>query len=168
MRIAKFAVLACGALAITVGLAFRDANIAWMVGLAFSIAASTFFPLLLMGIWWRRMTEQGAFWGLLVGGGISAVVVIGKLAGLWEVEQPAIVSVPAAFLTIYLVSMATQRTNDGVWEKLEEAFHALHRPELEIMKRQETMAATETAATAEMPVDDQVETIPHQQTPPDK
>src|SRR6056297_1771512 len=88
MTVAKIAVVLCGAFAIVVGLAFRDANIAWMVGLAFAVAASTFFPLLLMGIWWRKMTEQGALWGLIIGGGISAVVVIGKLANVWSVEQP--------------------------------------------------------------------------------
>ncbi|MFP3904490.1 MAG: cation acetate symporter, partial [Armatimonadota bacterium] len=129
MTVAKIAVVACGAGAIAVGLLFRDANIAWMVGLAFAVAASTFFPLLICGIWWRRMTEQGAFAGLLVGGGISAIVVIGKLANFWAVEQPAIVSVPAAFLAIYVVSMLTQNQSAKTWGRWEEAFHCLHHPD---------------------------------------
>ncbi|MGI5819607.1 MAG: cation acetate symporter [Armatimonadota bacterium] len=160
MNVAKIAVVLCGGLAIMVGLAFRDANIAWMVGLAFSVAASTFFPLLLMGIWWRRMTEDGAFWGLLVGGGISAVIVIGKLANIWQVEQPAIVSVPAAFLAIFVVSKLTAQRNDGMWEKLEASFHALHHPEIEVVPGPEEMAvATETAATAEVSAHEEIETI---------
>ncbi len=129
MAAAKIAVLICGALAIVVGLTFRDANIAWMVGLAFSVAASTFFPLLVLGIWWRDMTEQGAMAGLMTGGIISAVVVIGKLAGIWAVEQPAIISVPAAFLTIYIVSKMTANQSEETWAKLHKAFHALHNPE---------------------------------------
>lgn len=128
IAVAKGAVVVCGALAIVVGLAFRDANIAWMVGLAFAVAASTFFPLLVCGIWWRRMTEQGAFWGLMVGGGISAVIVIGTLLKWWNFDQPAIISVPAAFLIIYLVSKATQSQPEGKWEKWEAAFRALHHP----------------------------------------
>ncbi|MFO7947851.1 MAG: cation acetate symporter [Armatimonadota bacterium] len=132
MMVAKLAVVACGAGAIAVGLLFRDANIAWMVGLAFAVAASTFFPLLICGIWWRRMTEQGALAGLLVGGGISAIVVIGKLANFWAVEQPAIVSVPAAFLAIYVVSMLTQNQSTETWSRWETAFHCLHHPDSDL------------------------------------
>lgn len=130
IKVAKTAVLAFGAAAIAVGLTFRDVNVAWMVGLAFAVASSTFFPLLTCGIWWRKMTEPGAFAGIMVGGLISAVVVIGKLAKLWEFEQPAIISVPAAFLAIAIVSKLTYKKlpaeRIGV---LEGAFHALHNPE---------------------------------------
>ncbi len=107
MLAAKVAVLIFGAAAIIVGIGFRDANIAWMVGLAFAVAASTFFPLLVCGIWWRKMTEPGAFAGIMTGGFISAVIVIGKLAGIWAFEQPAIISVPAAFVAILVVSKLT-------------------------------------------------------------
>ncbi len=159
MAVAKIAVVVCGALAIFVGLAFRDANIAWMVGLAFAVAASTFFPLLLMGIWWRKMTEQGALWGLLVGGGISAVIVIGKLAGIWEVEQPAIVSVPAAFLAIFVVSSLTQSKDPAVVERLEASFHALHHPDSDLPKPEEMGFASQAAETAEVSAHDEVETF---------
>lgn len=129
MAAAKIAVVICGALAIMVGVSFRDANVAWMVGLAFAVAASTFFPLLVCGIWWRRMTEPGALAGVMVGGLISAVVVIGKLAGAWEVEQPALISVPAAFLAIYVVSKLTANQPEETWCALQEAFRALHHPD---------------------------------------
>lgn len=140
---AKIAVVICGALAIAAGLAFRDANIAWMVGLAFAVAASTFFPLLVCGIWWRRMTEQGAFAGIMVGGMISAVVVVGKLVGAWSIEQPAIISVPLAFLAIFLVSKATAGQSPEVWAKLENAFHALHRPGSEARPQHKPKEAAE-------------------------
>ncbi len=169
VTVAKIAVVICGALAIFVGLAFREANIAWMVGLAFAVAASTFFPILVMGIWWRRMTEEGAFAGLLVGGAISAVVVIGHLAGFWPFDQPAIISVPLAFLTIYLVSVATQDQAEGTWERWDAAFHALHHPDSDLPEAEGEMAeATEAAATAEMPADEPVETIEHEEAAPDE
>ncbi len=129
MIAAKLAVILFGAAAIGIGLTFRDANIAWMVGLAFAVAASTFFPLLACGIWWRRMTEQGAIAGIMLGGLISAVVVIGKLAKVWEFEQPAVISVPAAFLAIYVVSKLTySKHTDEQRDELDIAFHALHDP----------------------------------------
>ena len=130
IRVAKLAVIGFGALAIAVGLGFRGVNIAWMVGLAFAVAASTFFPLLTLGIWWRRMTEPGALAGLMIGGTIAAVVVIGKLAGLWDFDQPALISVPASFLAIAVVSRLTwDRQPDEVRVALASAFDALHVPE---------------------------------------
>ncbi|MBD3292483.1 MAG: sodium/solute symporter [Armatimonadia bacterium] len=162
MRVAKIAAVICGAFGILVGLAFREVNIAWMVGLAFAVAASTFFPLLMMGIWWRKVTEQGAFWGLIVGGGLSAGVVIGHLAGWWPYDQPAIVTVPLAFLTIYVVSKMTQDQPEEGWEQLETSFHALHHPDSDLPHLESEMdVATEPAATAEMPHDEPVETIEH-------
>jgi cation/acetate symporter len=125
--VAKAAVIGFGVLAIAAGLGFRGVNIAWMVGLAFAVAASTFFPLLTLGIWWRRMTEPGAAAGVMLGGTIAAVVVIGKLAGLWSFDQPALVSVPSAFLAIVVVSRLTyERQSLDVRAALEAAFLALH------------------------------------------
>lgn len=133
--VAKLATLAFGILAIVIGVSFRDRNIAWMVGLAFSVAASTFFPLLVCGIWWRKTTEQGAYAGIMVGGLISAVVVVGTLLkigdrlGIGWIEQPAIVSVPAAFIAIVVVSKLTYSgLGDSVRDRLDAAFHALHNP----------------------------------------
>ncbi|MGD9498728.1 MAG: cation acetate symporter [Armatimonadota bacterium] len=161
MLVAKLAVVLCGALAIFVGLAFRDANIAWMVGLAFAVAASTFFPLLVCGIWWRRMTEAGALAGLMVGGGISAIVVIGTLAKWWSFEQPAIVSVPAAFAAIFVVSKLTANQSEEKWATWERAFHQLHRPERERPQPGELGQAAQEAGTAEVPADAPVETVSH-------
>jgi cation/acetate symporter len=127
MLAAKVAVIGFGILAIAAGLGFRGVNIAWMVGLAFAVAASTFFPLLTLGIWWRRITEPGALVGVMLGGTIAAGVVIGKLAGLWGFDQPALISVPAAFFAIVVVSKLTyERQSLDVRAALEAAFLALH------------------------------------------
>jgi cation/acetate symporter len=94
-----------------------DVPVARVVGLAFAVAASTFAPLLLLGIWWRGLTPAGAIAGLLIGGVGSATSVVWTLAdpayGGWVdalLGQPAAWSVPAACLTMVAVSRATSAT----------------------------------------------------------
>jgi cation/acetate symporter len=92
-------------------LAALDVDVARTVGLAFAVAASTFCPLLLLGIWWRGLTPVGAAAGLVVGGVGSGFAVAWTLlsddSGGWLsllLAQPAAWSVPAALLTMVVVS----------------------------------------------------------------
>ena len=91
-------------------------DISRVVAMAFAVAASTFCPLLVLGIWWRGLTTAGAIAGLIVGGGLSLGALtfsvafpgvlpgaLGSLAG-----QPAVVSVPAAFAAMIAVSLFTR------------------------------------------------------------
>ncbi|WP_128377096.1 cation acetate symporter [Streptomyces cavernae] len=85
------------------------------VGLAFAVSASSFCPLLVLGIWWRRLTPPGAAAGMLVGGGSALVAVAATMAGYPGtgtlhalLAWPALWSVPLGFLTMILVSFATQ------------------------------------------------------------
>lgn len=82
------------------------------VGLAFALAASTFCPLLVLGIWWRRLTSRGALAGLAVGGTLSCLAVAVTLGGrtpgfgppaVWA--QPAAWTVPLAFLAMIVASL---------------------------------------------------------------
>ena len=91
-----------------------DVAVARTVGLAFAVAASTFCPLLLLGIWWRGLTDVGAFAGLLAGGVGSGVAVVYTLVvpattgwGTVLLGQPAAWSVPLALLTMVVVSKLT-------------------------------------------------------------
>ncbi|GAA2441808.1 cation acetate symporter [Streptomyces glaucus] len=84
------------------------------VGLAFAVSASSFCPLLVLGIWWRRLTPPGAAAGMLVGGGSALLAVAATMAGLPGggalhalLAWPALWSVPLGFLTMALVSLAT-------------------------------------------------------------
>ncbi|MGW2516414.1 sodium/solute symporter [Streptomyces sp. NPDC001617] len=84
------------------------------VGLAFAVSASSFCPLLVLGIWWRRLTPPGAAAGMLVGGGAAFVAVAATMAGFPGggplhalLAWPALWSVPLGFLTMVLVSLAT-------------------------------------------------------------
>jgi Na+(H+)/acetate symporter ActP len=87
-----------------------------VVGLAFALAASTFCPLLVLGIWWRRLTPVGAGCGLLAGGGLCGVAVLATVVGPeldgWPgalLAQPAAWTVPIAFAVMVVVSLATPR-----------------------------------------------------------
>ncbi|WP_435746107.1 cation acetate symporter [Nocardioides sp. SYSU DS0663] len=91
-----------------------NVGVARAVGLAFAVAASTFCPLLLLGIWWPRLTDVGAIAGLAAGGLGSGTAVVLTLTGGprsgWAaalVEQPAAWSVPLAFATMAVASLAT-------------------------------------------------------------
>ncbi|MFD6416869.1 cation acetate symporter [Streptomyces sp. NPDC060194] len=84
------------------------------VGMAFAVSASSFCPLLVLGIWWRRLTPPGAIAGLLLGGGSALVAVAltvgGVVRGGWLhtlLAWPAVWSVPVGFLAMVLVSLAT-------------------------------------------------------------
>ncbi|MFD5657485.1 sodium/solute symporter [Streptomyces hirsutus] len=84
------------------------------VGLAFAVSASSFCPLLVLGIWWRRLTPPGAAAGMLAGGGSAFLAVAATMAGypgqgVWYalLAWPALWSVPVGFLTMILVSLAT-------------------------------------------------------------
>jgi cation/acetate symporter len=94
--------------------AAQDVGVATAVGLAFAFSASTFCPLLVLGIWWPRLTDAGAYAGLIVGGFFSGVAV-GRTfftdgGSSWFsafLAQPAAWTVPLAFLTMIGVSLAT-------------------------------------------------------------
>lgn len=93
-----------------------DLPLARAVALAFTVAASTFSPLLILGIWWRRLTDVGAVAGLIVGGTLSILAIATStfntdLTG-WPaalLSQPAAWSMPAALLTMIVVSLLTPR-----------------------------------------------------------
>jgi Na+(H+)/acetate symporter ActP len=86
-----------------------------VVGLAFAVAASTFCPLLVLGIWWRGLTAAGAAAGLVAGGGLAGTAVLATLFGAvdggWPqalLAQPAAWTVPSAFTVMVGVSWATR------------------------------------------------------------
>ncbi len=117
----KIAAVGSGILAMGLGLLVQNFDINMLVGWAFAIGASTYFPLLLMGAWWRRLTTAGAVAGML-GGGVSAISAVmftmlvdkGIATSLTNgyintlLAQPAIWTVPLALTLMVVVSLATQ------------------------------------------------------------
>jgi Na+(H+)/acetate symporter ActP len=107
-----------------------------LVTSAFAVAASTFCPLLVLGIWWSRLTAQGAIVGMVVGllasaGVIGVDLVLGAPPGLAAIllGQPALWSVPLAFATMVLVSL---RGRPPAWASA--AMLRLHLDETEARK----------------------------------
>jgi Na+(H+)/acetate symporter ActP len=91
-------------------------NVSQVVGLAFAVAASSFCPLLVLGLWWRGLTAVGAYAGLVVGGGAAVAAVVTTMLGLplggWAgilIHQPAAWTVPLAFVVMVVGSLATRR-----------------------------------------------------------
>lgn len=91
-----------------------SADLSLSVGMSFALAASTFSPLLLLGVWWRKLSWPGALAGMVVGGGLVLTALVVNIVSTytggwapWFSLQPALVTVPAAFLTTYVVSRAT-------------------------------------------------------------
>ncbi|MFI1992370.1 cation acetate symporter [Actinoplanes sp. NPDC020271] len=100
----------------TMAVFVSDMDVSRVVGLAFAVAASSFCPLLVLGIWWRKLTDAGAIAGILVGGGSAVVAVFVTVLGadlpsnLAEfVAQPAAWTVPLAFFVMVVVSLLTSR-----------------------------------------------------------
>ncbi|NUR92042.1 MAG: cation acetate symporter [Nonomuraea sp.] len=123
------------AVAVPLGLALwaRALPVADVVGLAFAVAASSFCPLLVLGIWWRRLTTTGALSGLFVGGGLACAAVLltitgGPYSGVAGalLAQPAAWTVPIAFTVMVAVSFLTP---DRVPAGVARTMVRLHTPE---------------------------------------
>jgi Na+(H+)/acetate symporter ActP len=111
----RLAAVASAIVPLALALSVTRLDFALTVPLVFAVAASTFCPLLVLGIWWRGLTAKGAVAGLLVGGGLSGVAVgitmFEVLPPGWLgvlLYRPAAATVPAAFLTMVVVSKLTR------------------------------------------------------------
>ncbi|MEU7951313.1 cation acetate symporter [Micromonospora chalcea] len=112
----RLATVIAGGVPALLSLNVSGLDVSQVVGLAFAVAASSFCPLLVLGIWWRGLTDLGAAAGVLVGGGaaVGAVLltVLGPPLTGWPATlttQPAAWTVPLAFAVMVLVSMASRR-----------------------------------------------------------
>ncbi len=114
VRLSKLSAVFIGIIAIILGYVFEKQNVAFMVGLAFAIAASCNFPVLLMSLHWRGTTTRGAVAGGLLGLVTAVAMVVlspavwvktfGFAEAIFPYDNPALFSVPLAFVTIWLVS----------------------------------------------------------------
>ena len=115
MKVSRMTTLALGVLAIILGIAFEKQNVAFMVGLAFALAASGNFPILVLSMFWKGLTTRGAvvggFSGLLVAalliilGPTVWVSVLHHEAPIFPYGNPAIFTIPLAFIVAWIVSV---------------------------------------------------------------
>jgi cation/acetate symporter len=131
LRVARGATVLLGVLSIVLGIAFKGQNVAYMVGLAFAIAASANFPALVLSVFWRSFTTRGAQASMIVGT-LSALTLIalspaiqvqllGRPRAIFPLANPGLITIPLAFLTGIAVSL--------LWpdRAAREAFPALQR-----------------------------------------
>ena len=120
VRVAKIASCGVGAIAIVLGIVFQQMNVSYLVGWAFSVAASANLPALVMLLFWKRVTQQGIVAGILVGmiSSLTWILLSGDTfekvygldasAALVPFSQPGIVTIPLGFASLVLVSLFTQ------------------------------------------------------------
>ena len=114
LRVSRIATVALGLIAIGLGLAFEKQNIAYMVGLAFAIAASVNFPILFLSMYWPGLTTRGAAIGgaaglvsvitLMVLGPTIWCDILGHAEAIFPYKHPALFSMSIAFISIGIVS----------------------------------------------------------------
>jgi len=117
MKVSKFSTVGLGILAIILGITFENQNIAFMVGLAFAIAASANFPILFLSMYWKKLTTRGAVIGGTLGLTTAIVLVIlgpivwGEILNddatkaIFPYKYPALFSVTVAFVSIWFFSI---------------------------------------------------------------
>ncbi|MBD3809978.1 MAG: cation acetate symporter [Sulfuricurvum sp.] len=131
MKVSKISTVVLGLVSIYLGIAFEGQNIAFMVGLAFAIAASANFPILFLSMFWSKLTTRGALVGgsfglltaavLVVLGPTVWVDVLKNSEAIFPYKYPALFSVGAAFIGIWFFSI-TDNSESAAKER--EAFEA--------------------------------------------
>ncbi|WP_310493219.1 cation acetate symporter [Dechloromonas sp.] len=124
IRVSKIATICLGFVAIILGILFEKQNIAFMVGLAFGVAAAANFPVLILSMYWKGLTTRGALFGGY-GGLVSAVLfvvfsksvwvdVLHNAAPLFPYTQPALFAMPIAFFLAYIFSKTDSSVRAGL------------------------------------------------------
>ena len=126
MKVSRIATVALGIIAIFMGIAFEQQNIAFVVGLAFAIAASANFPILFLSMYWSKLTTRGAVIGgslglatavaLVILGPIVWVDILGNAEAIFPYKYPALFSVTVSFASIWFFSI-TDKSHDAEAER---------------------------------------------------
>ncbi len=125
VKAGKIAAVVVGVIAIILGILFQGMNVSFLVGWAFAVAASANLPSIIMLLFWKNTTAKGIAWSIGVGM-VSALGIIltspdmyaqyglDKTTALHGLNQPGIVSIPLSFIVLVVVSLITQKENEGL------------------------------------------------------
>jgi cation/acetate symporter len=115
LLVARIATLALGVVAVALGITFKGQNVAFMVSLAFAIAASANFPALILAIFWRGYTTAGAVTSMAAGTVLTLVLIylsptlqvdiLGRDTAWFPLKNPALITMPLSFLAGIVVSV---------------------------------------------------------------
>ena len=134
LRVARGATVLLGVLSIVLGIAFKGQNVAYMVGLAFAIAASANFPALVLSVFWRPFTTRGAQASMLVGTASALLLIylsptvqvqmLGKAEAPFPLRNPGLVTIPLSFLVGIGVSLfAREKKADDAFPAMQQRLH---------------------------------------------
>ena len=126
MKVARRTVVVIGILSIAGGIGAQGQNVAFLVALAFAVAASANLPTILYSLFWKKFTTQGAVWSMIGGLGSAILLIVfspvfsGKETSMiptadfaiFPLANPGIVSIPLAFFLGWLGSVLDRRTED--------------------------------------------------------
>jgi cation/acetate symporter len=122
LRVARGATIGLGIVAVVLGITFKGQNVAFMVSLAFAIAASANFPALLLAMFWRKATTSGLLASMLTGTVATLLLiwlsptiqvdVLRRESALFPLKNPALVTIPLSFLAGILGSLRSQRLGE--------------------------------------------------------
>jgi cation/acetate symporter len=131
MKVSKLATIFLGLLAVFLGILFEEQNVAFMVGLAFAIAATTNFPILILSIYWKNLTTRGAVIGgsaglfivilLVILGPVVWVDIFGNSEAIFPYKYPALFSMIVTFVGIWFFSNTDKSKNSTAEKKLFES-----------------------------------------------
>ncbi len=122
VKAGKIAAISVGVLAILLGILFKGMNVSFLVGLAFAVAASANLPAILFLLFWKKTTAKGISWSIIMGI-VSSITIISLSPTMFEkygylpkdaiipLDNPSIISIPLAVLTLITVSLRTQKEN---------------------------------------------------------
>ena len=114
LLVSRLTALGVGALSIIIALLLQNANVAYLTGLAFAIAATANLPVLIFSLYWKGLTTAGAITGMVSGLVIAILTVVTgpEFAGenaLFPLKNPGIISIPLGFLITYVASRLTKK-----------------------------------------------------------
>ncbi|MDZ7604383.1 MAG: hypothetical protein U5K79_02090 [Cyclobacteriaceae bacterium] len=118
----KISAVCVGIFAVILGILFKGMNVSFLVGLAFAVAASANLPAILFLLFWEKTTAKGIAWSIVMGI-VSSIGIILFSPTMWgkyglvpadapiPLDNPGIISIPLAVLTLVVVSLMTQKEN---------------------------------------------------------
>ncbi|MBC8207056.1 MAG: cation acetate symporter [Kiritimatiellales bacterium] len=125
VKAGKIAAVVVGIIAIGLGIAFQGMNVSFLVGWAFAVAASANLPSIIMLLFWGKTTAKGIAWSIGIGM-VSALAIIltspsmygqyglDPATALHKLDNPGILSIPLSFIVLVVVSLMTQKENEGL------------------------------------------------------
>jgi cation/acetate symporter len=119
LRISKITAVVVGVIAIFLGILMKDQNVAFLVGLAFAIAASANIPALICTLFWKRATDKGIISGIVIGLSLAILLILLSptfmgSGAVFPLNNPGIISIPVGFATTIIVSLVTKKDAEKI------------------------------------------------------